>query len=143
MGSEVSADPMFLIFMSIDALKLILAGLILASSTGLYSLDKVCDVSWSLSTFYRGLNGSTAVMAKNYHQRHTQMLGSILDASQCSVVQDLPGSPDHENVAYALIKDYLWGDPGVRTAHNDGKGVLTGDDLSAALCRLIGVFDVA
>ena len=56
-----------------------------------------------------------------------------LFAGDGDIVHNLPCGSDYEDISQALVEDDLWWDPGVRATHNDGKGMLSGEQLAHAV----------
>ena len=71
-----------------------------------------------------GIHRAAVGMAQHHHQPTAQMAGSVLDAAQLVVVDDVARQPDDEQLTDARREDVLRDDPGIRTGDDDGVGRL-------------------
>ena len=90
--------------------------------------------------FFQGCLDSPALsVAQNYDEPCPEPLRGEFDAADLRRSDDVAGNTDHEQVTKALIKDDLYGHPGVRTAENDGKRFLANCRLTSMLLIHEGV----
>ena len=71
-----------------------------------------------------GIHRTAVGVAQHHHQPTAQMAGSVLDAAQLVVVDDVARQPDDEQLTDARREDVLRDDPGIRTGDDDGVGRL-------------------
>ncbi len=89
-----------------------------------------------LLKFFQGCQNSPApAMPEHYHQPRTEMNRRKLDAFDLRGANNVAGDTDDEQVAWALVEDYLHRHARVRASEDNSKRRLTCQQLGAA-CSL-------
>jgi hypothetical protein len=87
---------------------------------------------WPQELFDCGQNDPALRVAENHDERSVEPLRGEFDAADLRRSHDVPGNPDDEEVAQALVEDDFRWDPRVRTSENDGERLLPCSQLVAA-----------